>query len=129
MGIGEGRGISQHSAAKAAEYVHEAFFDFKKFPQPVGETALQPAAFVATKPWRTPRFGEVKRKKRKWKIKNGKMELRSPHDTEAEDAAEVDGRAEEALRRAAVAGAVVPDAAARQTVRTSRGSCGVGHAS
>ena len=49
------------SAAKAAEYVHESFFDFKKFPQPVGETALQPAAFVATKPWRTPRFGEVKR--------------------------------------------------------------------
>ena len=56
LGIGEGRAID-----------HEAFFDFKKFPQPVGETALQPAAFVATKPWRTPRFGEVKMKKRKWK--------------------------------------------------------------
>ena len=56
--------------------------NFKKFPQPVGETALQPTAFVAAKPWRTPRFGEVRRKKRKGKIKNGKMELRSPHDTE-----------------------------------------------
>ena len=47
------------------------FFAFKKFPQPVGETALQPAAFVATKPWRTPRFGEVKRKNRKWKMEAG----------------------------------------------------------
>ena len=57
------------------------------------------------------------------------MELRSPHDTEADAAAEVDGRAEEALRRAAAAGVAVRAAAARQTVRTSRGSCGVGHAS
>ena len=66
---------------------------------------------------------------RKWKIKNGKMELRSPHDTEAVVAAEAAGRAVEAPRRAAAAGAVVPVAAAQQTVRTSRGSCGVGHAS
>ena len=117
------------SAAKAAEYVHESFFDFKKFPQPVGETALQPAAFVATKPWRTPRFGEVKMKKRKWKIKNGKMELRSPHDTEAEAAADAAGRVGEAQRRAADVGADEPLAAAQQTVRTSRRSCGVGHAS
>ena len=117
------------SAAKAAEYVHESFFDFKKFPQPVGETALQPAAFVATKPWRTPRFGEVKRKKRKWKIKNGKMELRSPHDTEAVAAVEVVGRVDAAQRRAAVEGVDVPEAAAQQTGRASRGSCGVGHAS
>jgi len=42
-------------------YVTSLFLNFKKFPQPVGETALQPTAFVATKPWRTPRFGEVKR--------------------------------------------------------------------
>ena len=59
------------------------------------------------------------------------MKLRSPRDTEAE-AVEVedDGRAVEvALRRAAVVGVVVPVAAAQQTVRTSRGSCGVGHAS
>ena len=120
LGIGEGRAI-----------VHEALFDFKKIPQPVGETALQPAAFVATKPWRTPRFGEVKMKKRKWKIKNGKMELRSPHDTEAAAVAvagEVVGRVVEALRRAAVEGTVAPVAAAQQTVRTSRRSCGVGHA-
>ena len=119
MGVGEGCAI-----------VHEALFDFKKIPQPVGETALQPAAFVATKPWRTPRFGEVKRKKRKWKIKNGKMELRSPHDTEAVAVVvDVVGRVLEAPRRAAVDGVVVPAAAAQQTVRTSRGSCGVGHAS
>ena len=94
----------------------------------MGETALQPAAFVATKPWRTPRFGEVKRKKRKWKIKNGKMELRSPHDTEPEAVADEVGRGAEALRRAAVDGDVETVAAAQQTVRTSRGSCGVGHA-
>ena len=68
-------------------------------------------------------------KKRQWKIKNGKMELRSPHDTEAEVEADAAGREEAAPRRAAVAGVVVPDAAAQQTGRTSRGSCGVGHAS
>ena len=118
MGVGEGCAI-----------VHEALFDFKKIPQPVGETALQPAAFVATKPWRTPRFGEVKMKKRKWKIKNGKMELRSPHDTEPDEVVEVDGRVVVALRRAAVVGVEAPAAAAQQTVRTSRRSCGVGHAS
>ena len=103
--------------------------NFKKFPQPVGETALQPAAFVATKPWRTPRFGEVKRKKRKWKIKNGKMELRSPHDTEPDEAVDVVGRAVVALRRAAVAGVADPVAAAQQTELPSCGSCGVCHAS
>ncbi len=110
-------------------YVTSLFLNFKKIPQPVGETALQPTAFVATKPWRTPRFGEVKRKKRKWKIKNGKMELRSPHDTEAEEVADVVGRADDALRRAAEEEVVEPVAAAQQTVRTSRGSCGVDHAS
>ncbi len=59
------------------------------------------------------------------------MKLRSPHDTEAEAVGvEDDGRAVEvALRRAAVVGVVVPAAAAQQTVRTSRGSCGVDHAS
>ena len=108
MGVGEGCAI-----------VHEALFDFKKIPQPVGETALQPAAFVATKPWRTPRFGEVKRKKRRWKIKNGKMELRSPHDTEAGVVVNAGGRAVVALRRAAFDGEVVPVAAAHQTVSTS----------
>ena len=65
---------------------------------------------------------------RKWKIKNGKMELRSPHDTEPEAVADEVGRGAEALRRAAVDGDVEPVAAAQQTVRTSRGSCGVGHA-
>ena len=91
----------------------------------MGETALQPAAFVATKPWRTPRFGEVKRKKRKWKIKNGKMELRSPHDTEPDADVDVDGRVVAAPRRAADVGVADPVAAAQQTVRTSRRSCGV----
>ncbi len=59
------------------------------------------------------------------------MKLRSPHDTEADDAAAVDGRvAVEALRRAAEGDeAAVPAAAAQQTVRPSRGPCGVGHAS
>lgn len=118
LGIGEGRAI-----------VHESFFDFEKFPQPVGETALQPTAFVATKPWRTPRFGEVKRKKRRWKIKNGKMELRSPHDTEPDAAADADGRVVDAPRRAADAGVADPAAAAQQTVRASRGSCGICRAS
>ena len=53
-------------------YVTSLFLIFKKFPQPVGETALQPTAFVAAKPWQTPRFGEVKRKKRKGKRKKRK---------------------------------------------------------
>ena len=65
---------------------------------------------------------------RKWKIKNGKMELRSPHDTEPEAVADEVGRGAEALRRAAVDGDVEPVAAAQQTVRTSRGSCGIVHA-
>ena len=55
---------------------------------------------------------------RKWKIKNGKMELRSPHDTEPEAGVDVVGRVAVALRRAAEDGVVVPDAAAQQTVGT-----------
>ena len=60
------------------------------------------------------------------------MELRSPHDTEAAAVAvagEVVGREAVALRRAADVGDVAKAAAAQQTVRTSRRSCGVGHAS
>jgi hypothetical protein len=38
------------------------------------------------------------------------------------------GRAAAAPRRAAVVGVADPVAATQQTVRTSRGSCGVGHA-
>ena len=57
------------------------------------------------------------------------MELRSPHDTEAVVADDVVGRGAVAPRRAAVVGVAAPEAAAQQTVRTSRGSCGVGHAS
>ncbi len=57
------------------------------------------------------------------------MKLRSPHDTEPDAVVEVVGRVVVALRRAAAVGAVVPAAAAQQTGRASRGSCGVGHAS
>ena len=57
------------------------------------------------------------------------MELRSPRDTEAAIADGVVRDADVALRRAAVAGAGAPVAAAQQTMRASRGSCGVGHAS
>ena len=58
------------------------------------------------------------------------MELRSPRDTEAD--ADVDGAGREVVvapRRAAGAGDAEPVAAAQQTVRTSRGSCGICHAS
>ena len=58
-----------------------------------------------------------------------KRELRSPRDTEPDDDVEAVGREVAALRRAAAAGAVEPGAAAQQTVRTSRGSCGICHAS
>ena len=51
------------------------------------------------------------------------MELRSPRDTEA--VVVEDGHGGVALRRAAAVGGVDPVAAAQQTVRTSRGSCGV----
>ena len=46
-----------------------------------------------------------------------KRELRSPHDTEPDAAEDVAGRVDAALRRAAVAGVVAPEAAAQQTVR------------
>ena len=57
-----------------------------------------------------------------------KRELRSPRDTEPDAAVDAAGRAGVALRRAAAGGVVAPVAAAPQTVRTSRGACGVGHA-
>ena len=54
------------------------------------------------------------------------MKLRSPHDTEPEVAADDAGReVVDALRRAAEVGDVAPAAAAQQTGRPSRGSCGV----
>ena len=56
------------------------------------------------------------------------MELRSPRDTEADVVEDAAGRGAAALRRAADVGAAVPAAAAQQTGRTSRGSCGVCHA-
>ena len=55
--------------------------------------------------------------------------LRSPHDTEPAAVAAAVGRADVALRRAAEVGVGAPEAVAQQTVRASRGSCGVGHAS
>ena len=57
------------------------------------------------------------------------MELRSPDGTEPE-IVEGEVRVEvDALRATAVVGGVEPVAAAQQTIRTSRRSCGVGHAS
>ena len=61
-------------------------------------------------------------------MKNGKRELWISDDTEADGGDEVVGRAEVAPRRAAEEGVAVPSAAAQQTVRASRGSCGVGQA-
>ena len=69
-----------------------------------------------------------KKEKEKMEEEKEKRELRSPHDTEPDDEAEVVGRVVDALRRAAVDGVADPAAAAQQTVRPSRGSCGVGHA-
>ena len=59
------------------------------------------------------------------------MELRVASDAEAEVVVDADvvGRESAAPRRAAAAGAVEPIAAAQQTGVTSRGSCGVCHAS
>ena len=54
--------------------------------------------------------------------------LRSPHDTEAEAAVDVDGRVAGAHRRAAVEGAASPDAAAQQTTRARNRPGGVNHA-
>ena len=65
----------------------------------------------------------------KMKEEKEKRELRIPHDAEPDDVDEEVGRAAVALRRAAVAGGVVPAAAAQQTVRASRRSGGVCHAS
>ena len=57
-----------------------------------------------------------------------KMELGIASDTEADEVVDDGVRAEVAPRRATVVGGVEPAAAAKQTVRTSRGSCGVCHA-
>ena len=54
-----------------------------------------------------------------------KRELRSPHDTEPDVEADVGGRVVDAPRRAAFVGVVGPVTAAPQTLRASRGPCGV----
>ena len=69
-----------------------------------------------------------KKEKEKMEEEKEKRELRSPRDTEADAAVEVVGRADVAHRRAAEVGVAAPEAAAKQTVRTSRGSCGICHA-
>ena len=61
-------------------------------------------------------------------MENGKMELRIACGAEAPVGADVAGLAVVAQRRAAVVGGAAIVAAAQQTERTSRGSCGVGHA-
>ena len=70
-----------------------------------------------------------KKEKEKMEEEKEKRELRSPRDTEAAEVVDADGRVVEAPRRAAGEGDDDPDAAAQQTVRTSRGSCGICHAS
>ena len=60
-----------------------------------------------------------------WRSLQGKMELRSPDGTEPERAVGVARVAVAAPRATAEAGADVPVAAAQQTKRTSRRSCGV----
>ena len=57
-----------------------------------------------------------------------KRELRSPDGTEPDNADGAERDVVAALRATAIAGVEAPDAAAQQTIRTSRGSCGVGHA-
>ena len=69
-----------------------------------------------------------KKEKEKMEEEKEKRELRSPRDTEAVVVDDVDGREVVAPRRAASVGAADPAAAAQQTVRTSRGSCGICHA-
>ena len=87
--------------------------------------------------WRRPRTRPLRGEGRglvteKMEEEKEKGELRSPHDTEAEEVEDVIGLVAAALRRAAVvgeeAGAAVPAAAAQQTERSRRRSCGVGHA-
>ena len=66
-----------------------------------------------------------KKEKEKRKEEKEKRELRSPDGTEP-DIAAGDVRVEVvALRATAVEGVVDPEAAAQQTKRASRGSCGV----
>ena len=55
--------------------------------------------------------------------------LRSPHNTEPDAAADGARSVADAPRRAVLVEVDEPAAAAQQTVRPSRGSCGVGHAS
>ena len=57
------------------------------------------------------------------------MKLWIPRDSEADVVVDEVGRVEAAIRRAAVVGVDVPGAAAQQTIRASRGSCGVCHES
>ena len=70
-----------------------------------------------------------KKEKEKMEEEKEKRELRSPDGTEPDIAAGVVRVEADALRATAEVGVVAIGAAAQQTVRTSRGSCGVGHAS
>ena len=70
-------------------------------------------------------WGSKKEKKKREKEKE-KRELRSPDGKEPDAFVDDVGREVDALRATADAGVVVTRAAAQQTNRTSRGSCGVG---
>jgi len=63
---------------------------------------------------------EGKSERRKWKIKDGRSNSRSPGDTEPDTADGETGVADAAIRRATAVGAVAPAAAAQHTVRTRR---------
>ena len=67
-----------------------------------------------------------KKEKEKMEEEKEKRELRSPDGTEPEKAADAVREVVGALRASAADGEVDPVAAAQQTVRPSRGSCGVG---
>ena len=64
-----------------------------------------------------------------WGLVTEKMELGIASDADPEVVVDEAGRDAVAQRRAAVVEVVVPRAAAQQTIRASRRSCGVGHAS
>ena len=102
----------------------------------MGETDLQSCRLRSHQNMADAEGCGVKRKKKRLNMEAGsawwslqeKRQLRSPDDTEPETVVRVERVVVEALRATAIEGVEEPVAAAQQTGRTSRGSCGVGHA-
>ena len=102
----------------------------------MGETDLQSCRLRSHQNMADAEGCGVKRKKKRlnmeagsaWRSLQEKRQLRSPDDTEPETVVDAARADVDALRATADPGGVVTDAAAQQTGRTSRGSCGVGHA-